>query len=126
MRDRVEVAGQVAVDHLGMPAPDQPFDLPYGVEGTPSRAIPVLLRLQVGLEDGLQDQHRRHLRYAVLDARDPRSTLPPHPNRHRDLSPSPIRITPSAVSASRSFACAGGSTPTSSSGSLTDDTPPSP
>src|SRR5512135_88372 len=75
MRDRVEVAGQVAVDHLGMPAPDQPFDLPYGVEGTPSRAIPVLLRLQVGLEDGLQDQHRRHLRYAVLDARDAQRPL---------------------------------------------------
>jgi site-specific DNA recombinase len=75
MRDRVEVAGQVAVDHLGMPAPDQPFDLPYGVDGAPSRAIPVLLRLQVGLEDRLQDQHRCHLRYAVFNARNAQRPL---------------------------------------------------
>src|SRR4051795_13125886 len=81
MRDRVEVTGKVAVDHLSMPAPDQPFDLLYSVEGAPSRAIPVLLRLQVGLEDRLQDQHRRHLRYAVHDARDAPSALPLLPNR---------------------------------------------
>ena len=31
MGDRVEVAGKIAVDHLGMPASDQPFDLPDGV-----------------------------------------------------------------------------------------------
>ena len=75
MRDRVEVTGQVTVDHLGMPTSDQPFDLPHGVEGAPLGAIPVLLRLQVGLEDRLQDQHRRHLRYAVHDARDAQRPL---------------------------------------------------
>src|SRR5262245_14701146 len=102
MRNRVEVTGQVAVDHLGMPAPDQPFDLPHGVDGAPSPAIPVLLRLQVGLEDRLQDHDRRHLRYAVLNARDTHSALPPYPDDLRDLSPSPIHIILSGISVSRS------------------------
>src|SRR5262249_30710876 len=74
-RCHLEVAGEIAVDHLGMPAPDQPLDLPHGVEGPPPRAVPVLLRLQVGLEDRLQAQHRRHLRYAVYDARDAQRPL---------------------------------------------------
>ena len=34
------------------------------------RAVGVLLRLQVGLEDRLQDQHRRHLRHAIAYARN--------------------------------------------------------
>jgi hypothetical protein len=58
-----------------VPAPDQPFDLPHGVEGAPLGTVPKLLRLQVGLEDRLQDQHRSHLHYTVLDARDPERPL---------------------------------------------------
>jgi len=37
----------------------------------------------------------------IAPGRDATSILPPHPNRLRDSSPSPIRITPSAVSALR-------------------------
>src|SRR4051794_4250576 len=33
-------------------------------------AEPILLRQQVSLEDGTNDQHRRHLDHAVTDARD--------------------------------------------------------
>jgi hypothetical protein len=62
-----------------------------------------LFRLQIGLEDRLQDQHCGHLRHAIFYARNSHSALPPHPNHLRDLSPSPIRTIPFAVSASRSF-----------------------
>ena len=48
---------QVRVHHLGVPRPDQPLDQANGVQGRAPRAIGVLLRLQVGLEDRLQDQH---------------------------------------------------------------------
>ena len=44
----------------------------------------------------------------ITPCRDAHSTLPPHPNRPRDLSPSPIRIIPCGVSASRLFAFAEG------------------
>ena len=57
------------------PDPEQPFDLANGVQGAAFRAIGVLLRLQVGLEDRLQDQHRRHLHHAVLDARNAQRPL---------------------------------------------------
>src|SRR3954470_16444373 len=119
MRDRIEVTGKVAVDHLGMSAPDQPFDLLHSVEGAPSRAIPVLLRLQVGLEDRLQDQHRRHLRHPVHDARNAPSTLPPPLHPLRGSSPSPIPITRSVDRRSKSSSSAEGSIPIPSSDSLT-------
>ena len=35
-----------------------------------SRPVGVLLRLQVGLEDRLQDQHHRHLRHAIANRAD--------------------------------------------------------
>ena len=38
-------------------------------------AVGVLLRLQVRLEDRLQDQHRRHLHHAVADRRNPQRSL---------------------------------------------------
>jgi hypothetical protein len=62
-----------------------------------------LFRLQIGLEDRLQDQHRSHLHDTIFDARDTQSALPTHPHHLRDLPPSPIRIIPFEVSASRSF-----------------------
>ena len=75
VRDAVEVAGQIGIDHLGMPRVHMPMDLPDGVQGTVVRPVGVLLRLQVGLEDRLQDQHHRHLRHAVPDRTDPQRTL---------------------------------------------------
>ena len=50
------------------PDPEQPFALTNGVQGTASRAVGVLLRLQVGLEDRLQDQHGGRLHHTILDA----------------------------------------------------------
>src|ERR1700722_8233919 len=126
MRDRIEVTGQVAVNHFGMSASDQPFDLPDGVEGAPAGTVTELLRLQIGLEDRLQDQHRRHLCHTIDNARNAPSTLPPPPNPLRDSWPSPIPITRSADRKSRSSRSAGGSIRISSSDSLTGTMPPSP
>ena len=51
------------------------MDLPDGVQCTAVWPIGVLLRLQVGLEDRLQDQHRRHLHHPVPDRGDPQRPL---------------------------------------------------
>jgi hypothetical protein len=45
----------------------------------------VLFRLQIGLEDRLQDQHSSHLHDTIFDARDTQSALPPHLDQLRDL-----------------------------------------
>jgi hypothetical protein len=69
--DAVEVSGEVGVHHLGVPRPEQPFDLANGVQGAAFRTVGVLFRLKIGLEDGLQDQHSRHRNHAVFDAWNP-------------------------------------------------------
>jgi hypothetical protein len=69
--DAVEVAGQVRVDDVRMPRTEQPVDLPDGIQGAAFGSIGVLLRLKVGLEDRLQDQHHGHLRHAVSNRPDP-------------------------------------------------------
>jgi hypothetical protein len=102
------------------------FDKSHGIERVTSRAVGVLFRLQVGLEDRFQDQHRGHLSHAILDAGDAQSALPPRPNRLRDSSPSPIRIIRSADNGSRSSDSAEGLIRISSSDSPTDGMPPSP
>ena len=53
-----------------MPRPEQSFDLANGVQGAALRAVGVLFRLQVGLEDRLQDQHSSHLHHAIFYARN--------------------------------------------------------
>ena len=58
-----------------MPRPDQPLDEANGVQGAASRAVGVLFRLQVGLEDRLQDQHDRHLHHTIFDARNAQRPL---------------------------------------------------
>src|SRR5262245_63697818 len=63
--------------------------------------------------DGIEGEQVECLHRPVFHRGDATSILPPHPNCLRDSSPSPIRITPSAVNASRSFACAEGLIPIS-------------
>jgi site-specific DNA recombinase len=75
MGDAVEVTRQVRIDDFRMPRIQQPVDLPDGVQGAMFGPIGVLLRLQVGLEDRLQDQHCRHLRHAVSDRPDAQRPL---------------------------------------------------
>ena len=49
--------------------------MPDGVQGAAVGPVGVLLRLQVGLEDRLRDQHHGHLRHAIPDRTDPQRAL---------------------------------------------------
>ena len=68
-----------------MTAPHQPVHRAYCVVRTAPGSVRVLLRLQVGLEDRLQHQHRRRLHHPVTYRRDSQGPLPsvrllqPHP-----------------------------------------------
>ena len=50
-----------------MPRAYVPMDLPDGVQGAAVRPVGMLLRLKIGLEDWLQDQHYSHLHHAIPD-----------------------------------------------------------
>jgi hypothetical protein len=58
-----------------VPRPDQPLDEANGVQGAALRAIGVLLRLQVGLEDRLQDERDSRLYDTISDARNAQRPL---------------------------------------------------
>jgi hypothetical protein len=47
---------------------DQLMDVSYCVQGAATAPIGVLFRLQVGLEDGIENQHCRHHDHAVADS----------------------------------------------------------
>jgi hypothetical protein len=73
-----------------MPVDHQGLDALHRLQGAAPRAVGVLLRLQVGLEDRLQDHQGGRLYYPVLDRRDaqrPRLAVrlgdvhPPHGSR---------------------------------------------
>ncbi len=49
--------------------------VPDGIQGAAVGPVGVLLRLQVGLEDRLEDQHHGHLRHAIPDRTDPQRAL---------------------------------------------------
>src|SRR5580693_7808639 len=67
MGDAVEIPAQVRVDHLRMPLPHQRLDVLDRLQGTVPRAVGVLFRLQIGLEDRLQDQQGRRLYDTIFD-----------------------------------------------------------
>jgi hypothetical protein len=67
-----------------MPRAEQPVDLPHGVQSAVLGPIRVLLRLQVRLEDRLQDQHRRHLHHAISNRAN--SQRPLFAIRFRDVN----------------------------------------
>jgi hypothetical protein len=79
-----------------VPRPEQSFDLANGVQGAAFRAVGVLFRLQVGLEDRLQDQHSSHLYHAIFYARN--SERPelavPFGDEHASDRPGAIRSVP--------------------------------
>src|SRR5262249_28254462 len=75
MRDAIEVTAQVGVDHLCMPRP-QP--LPYLLDGLVSAAawsVGILLRGQIGTEEGLENQQDRHLHDTTADRGDAQRPL---------------------------------------------------
>jgi hypothetical protein len=77
-----------------------------GTTAFQSKAIGVAVGL--GFRDRIETEQVQCLHGSVRQGGDTPSKLPPHPHRLRDSSPSPIRIIPFGVSASRSFASAEG------------------
>ena len=73
--DAVEISAQIRVDHFGIPAPQQILHALDRVQGASVGPVGVLLRLQVGFEDGFQEQDRRHLHHAIPDRRDTKRSL---------------------------------------------------
>jgi hypothetical protein len=90
----------------------------------PPKAIGMAVGL--GFRDGIEAEQVEGLHGSIGHGGDARSALPPHPNRHRDSSPSPIPIIRSVASGSRSSGFAAETIRISSSVSLTDGMPPSP
>ena len=82
MRNRIEVAGQVRVDHLMMPPAHQPLHLPHRLLRVALRSVGILLRWQVRLEYRIEHQHRRRLHHPVSYRRNPQRTLLPIPLRY--------------------------------------------
>jgi site-specific DNA recombinase len=75
VRDAVEVAAQVRVHHLRMPRFQKHQDLLHSIQGVLLRSVGVLLWLQVGLADRLQDHEHCHLHHPILDRRDAQRPL---------------------------------------------------
>ena len=75
VRNLAVVVRQVGVHHLAMARRQQPVHTLDRVMRAPARPVGVLLRLQVGLEDRRQHQHRRRLRHPVPETRDAGFTL---------------------------------------------------
>jgi site-specific DNA recombinase len=77
MRDTIEVTTQIRVHHLLVARVQQRVYVPQGIPGAALRSIGVLLRLQVGLEDGLQDHQGSRLHDPVFDRGDTKGPLRP-------------------------------------------------
>ena len=71
VRNRVEEPREIGINHLGMPRVHQLVHMTDRVMGTATGSVRVLLRLQVGLEDRFEHQHRRRLHHAITNARNP-------------------------------------------------------
>ena len=66
----IEVARQIRVDYLPMMRVQQCGDLRNSVQRTAIRAIGVLFRLQIGLEDRFENQHCRRHHDTIFNRRD--------------------------------------------------------
>src|ERR1035441_7068974 len=69
MRNAIEVAAYIRVNDLSMTSVNQLVDVPYGIQCTAVSPIGILFRLQVGLENRFEYQHRRRLRNPIADGR---------------------------------------------------------
>src|SRR5665213_765582 len=94
MRKEIEIAGKVCIYYLSMAGVDQLEDAVYCVLCAVTPPIGILFRWQIGLEDRIENQHRRHHHCAIADGGyAQRTLLPPglrdvHPP-HREWSIGP-------------------------------------
>jgi hypothetical protein len=58
VRNLIEIATQIRVDHVRVPSIDQAVHGLDRVLRTHASAVRMLFRLQIGFEDGLKHQHR--------------------------------------------------------------------
>ncbi len=68
MRKRIEIPGKIRVYDLSMSGVDQLMNVSYCVQCAAASPIGVLFRLQIGLENGVEHQNRRHHDRAVTDS----------------------------------------------------------
>src|SRR5215510_9349383 len=68
MWNAVEVTAEISINDLSMSGIDQLVNVLYGVQCAAICPIGILLRLQVGLENWFENQHRRRLRHPISDA----------------------------------------------------------
>ena len=87
VRNLIEVATQIGVDHGRVPKIDQAIDGLDRIQRILAGAVRILLGLQVGFEDGFKYQHRRRLNNPVLYGRYPKWTQFPA-SQLRDVVPS--------------------------------------
>ena len=71
VRNLIEIATQVHIDHRRVPGVDQAVHGFDRVQRTYARAVRVLLQLQVGFEDWLKHQHHRRLHNPLAYRCDP-------------------------------------------------------
>ncbi len=72
-----EKIGQIAVNNLVMPSVQKAMNTINRVQGTASRPVGVLFRLQVSVKNRRQHKHGRRLRHPVPDARYPQRSERP-------------------------------------------------
>src|SRR5664280_430374 len=77
MRNAIEVAAYIRVNDLSMTSVNQLVDVPYGIQCAAVPPIGILFRLQVGLENRFEYQHRRRLRNPIADGGYPQRPLLP-------------------------------------------------
>src|SRR5919106_1792291 len=70
MPNRVEIAGQIDINYSGHPPHHTAPDFCQGPVWRPLRSIPVRVRAEIRLEDGLKDKLQRPLHHAIADARN--------------------------------------------------------
>jgi hypothetical protein len=68
MRSTIEMATEVCVNNFLMASLDQLVDSIHRVQRAAVSPIGVLFRLQIGLEDGFENQNCRHFRRPIPDS----------------------------------------------------------
>jgi hypothetical protein len=68
MRNTIEIATEICVNNFLMASIDQLMDSIHCVQRAAVSPIGVLFRLQIGLEDGFENQNCRHFRRPIPDS----------------------------------------------------------
>jgi len=67
VRNRIEVLGQISVNHFGVSLINRRVDAPHGIERTALGTVPVGRLIEVRFENRFEHQRRRGLHDPVAD-----------------------------------------------------------